>query len=156
MDLKGGLWFIPYMGKELQILLGLEPGDVQVHTQAEISKGNVFSKDDHISQNIFKYSGYGEIMKSEKTHIYFTKFVPLLIPVTIRTLQFKQIHRNNLAIFPTDESLNVTLHQIFFDSDINHNHHSLKSMLFFLILFPNFHVTTFQNASLISCTTPLQ
>lgn len=101
------------MDKGLQILLGLEPGDVQAHTQAEIREGNVFSKDDNISQSIFKYSGYEDIIKSEKTHMYLTKFVPLLIPVSIRTLELNQIHKNNLAIFPDDESLNCTLHQYF-------------------------------------------
>lgn len=110
MDLKGEQWFIHYMGKGLQILLGLEPGDVRVHTQAENRERNVFSKDYSISQNIFKHSGYEEIINSEKTHMNLTKFVPLLIPITIRALELNQIHRNNLATFPDNESLKFTLH----------------------------------------------
>lgn len=88
------------MGRGLQILLGLEPGDVQVHTQVEIREGNVFSKDDNISQNIFKYSGYGKIIKSEKTHMNLTMFAPLLIPDTIRILELDQIHKKQLSYFP--------------------------------------------------------
>lgn len=76
--------------------MGLEPGDEQVHTQAEIREGNVFSKDDNVSQN----SGYEEIIKSEKTQMYLTKFVPLLIPITSRTLELAQIDKNSLGDFP--------------------------------------------------------
>lgn len=61
-------------------------------------------------QNSFNYSGYEQIIKSEKTHMYLTKFVPLLIPITIRTLELDQIHKNNFTNFPDDESLNFTLH----------------------------------------------
>lgn len=67
MDLKGELWFIHYLGKGPQILLRLEPRHVQFHTWAEIREGNLFSKDDNISRNVFKYSGYEEIIKSDKT-----------------------------------------------------------------------------------------
>jgi len=41
--------------------------------------------------NIFKYSDYKEIIQGKKKiYMYITKFVPLLISITIRTSKLKQ------------------------------------------------------------------
>lgn len=46
--------------------------------------------------NIFKYSDYEEIIKSEKIYTYITKFVSLLIPITIRVSKLTKFKLNNL------------------------------------------------------------
>lgn len=46
--------------------------------------------------NIFKYSDYEEIIKSKKIYTYITKFVSLLIPITIRVSKLTKFKLNNL------------------------------------------------------------